>query len=247
MKSIEATHCTDTSDICSIRLSLPCSVSARMAVAASTSGDGEEARFWRGLPHTLAALQRQHKQDPLSYPSLPYRPSLGAVREAEEDAGETPSRQHLVPVLNVSEPPQALHSLAHTSLHAARQLQYVYCRILADALVMLVPQLCSALSSVMLLKPCPAAALPGRFNTLQNCHLPSLPPHHAVEPLLCVKTGPGTVSSAQGTSPLGDVAWLEAADLSEARERAAWHEAMDRRNTSTSERLQVRTHFAKVH
>lgn len=44
----------------------------------------------------------------------------------------------------------------------------------------------------------------------------------------------------EGKAYVGGQPWVEAADLAEARERASWHEAMDRRMTaSASERLKA--------
>ena len=43
----------------------------------------------------------------------------------------------------------------------------------------------------------------------------------------------------EGSRQGGQEGWLEGRDIAEARERAAWHEAMHRRNASTSEKLQV--------
>lgn len=134
-----------------------CSTAARMEVAAAVAGEQEEARFWRGLPATLAMLRSQ-------VPSSALRTPAGNPLEGLESrlASHSSSRRHT----RDDEPAGARFCLKFILLQTLL-FQYVFFRVASHEVLRKVrlqwslffPTADCWLVSILVARPCDAGLL----------------------------------------------------------------------------------------
>ena len=173
------------------------STAARMAAAATAMGDAAEARFWRGLPATLAALRAR----------LPVR---------------------------------AAYPHPHPDLAAGVAAAFGGAASRSGSGAGLWPRAGSADSQGT--DPGTRARATGEAPFATRAHIPgdlrraALP----VAPAAARKGSGGGEGALEAAAGGTGALWGEAAELAEARERVAWHEAMGRGSGPSAEHLQAR-------